>query len=177
VTNDALKVHFAVRFNPDRFAGGHNIFLEMVDIDRQASPAPIYGHWVVPAESEPVASQWPSDRSCPVPMLVRPLWYATSAPVNCSDVSGKWDDPESGGTWTLNQTGDTVTGSLTMSKAACGSVTRQVVGRVDDGAATLTATLPSPSVDKCGVTAGASITATRAPFCNTTGQGRVELRK
>ena len=31
VVNDVLRVHFAIRFNPDRFAGDHNIFLEMVD--------------------------------------------------------------------------------------------------------------------------------------------------
>jgi len=175
VTGDTLKVHFAVRFNSAHFAGEHNIFLEMVDTNRQASPAPVYGHWTVPTESSPVASEWPSDRSCPVPMLVRPLAYWTSAPVNCKDVTGKWADPESGGTWTLNQTGDNITGSLTMSKAACGSVTWQVAGHINGGVATLTATLPSPAVDKCGV--AASITATRTPYCNTAGQGRVELRK
>jgi hypothetical protein len=177
VTNDVLKVHFAVRFNPDRFAGEHNIFLEMVDTNRQASPAPVYGRWTVPAESGPAASEWPSDRSCPLPMLVPPLGYWTSAPVNCNDVSGKWADPESGGTWTLNQTGDSIAGSLTTSKGECGSVTWQVVGRMSDGVATLTATLPSPSVDKCGVAGAASITATRTPYCNTTGPRRVELRK
>ena len=102
---------------------------------------------------------------------------AIPCPVNCNDVSGKWADPESGGTWTLNQTGDKITGSLTMSKTECGSVTWQVVGRISDGVATLTATLPSPSVDKCGVAAAASINATRTPYCNTTGQRKVEPRK
>ena len=177
VTNDSLKVHFAIRFNPAQFAGPHNVFLEMVDTNRHASPAPGYGNWTVPAESGAAASEWPSDRSCPLPMLVPPLGYWTSAPVNCNDVSGKWADPESGGIWALNQTGDNITGSLTMSKAECGSVTWQVVGRMNDGVATLTAALPSPSVDKCGVAAAALITATRTPYCNTTGQGRVELRK
>jgi hypothetical protein len=141
------------------------MFLEMVDTGKQASPAPVYGSWTVPAESGHSASQWPSDRSCPVPTLIRPLSYSTSAPVNCNDVSGMWADPESGGTWTLNQTGDSITGSLTMSKAECGSVTWQVAGRMNDGVAALTATLPSPSVDKCGVAAAASITATRRPYC------------
>ena len=94
VTNDTLKVHFAIRFNPDRFAGEHNMFLELVDTDQHASSAPVDGHWTVPAESAATASEWPSDRSCPVPMLVHPLGY--SAPVNCSDVSGKWADPTIG---------------------------------------------------------------------------------
>jgi hypothetical protein len=53
----------------------------------------------------------------------------------------------------------------------------QVVGRMSGGAATLTAARPSPLIDKCGVAAAASITATRKPNCTTTGQGRVELRK
>jgi len=37
------------------------------------------------------------------------------------------------------------------------------------GVATLTAILPSPSSDKCGLAASASITATRKPYCNSTG--------
>lgn len=69
----------------------------------------------------PVAGQVP-------PMLARPLGYWTSAPVDCANVSGKWADPENGGTWTLNQTGDDITGSLTMFKGNCGSVTWQVTG-------------------------------------------------
>ena len=169
VTNDALKVHFAIRFNPAHFAGEHNMFLEMVDSNRQASPAPEYGRWTVPAESSPATSQWPSDRSCPVPMLGRPIGYWTSVPVNCSNVSGKWADPENGGTWTLNQTGDEISGSLTTSEANCGTVTWQVAGGINCGVATLTATQPSPSGDKCGLTPAASITATRKPYCNTTG--------
>jgi hypothetical protein len=118
----------------------------------------------------PVAGQVP-------PMLTRPLGYWTSALVNCANVSGKWADPENGGTWTLNQTEDDITGSLTMSKGECGYVTWQVAGRMNNGAATLTATLPSPSVDKCKVAAAASITAVRAPYCNAAGQGRGEPRK
>ena len=92
-------------------------------------------------------------------MLTRPLGYWTSALVNCANVSGKWADPENGGTWTLNQTGDDITGSLMMFKPNCGSVTWQVAGRMKGGVATLNATQPSPSVDKCGAPAAASITA------------------
>ena len=174
VTNDALKVHFAIRFNPDRFAGEHNMFLEMVDTNRQASPAPVYGRWTVPAEFARVASQWPTDRSCPVAMLVRPLGYWTSAPVNCNDVNGKWADPENGGTWTLSQDGDDIAGSLTISQAECGAVTWQVTGRMSSGVATLNATLPSPSTDNCGAAPAASIVVTRSPYCNAAGQGGVE---
>jgi hypothetical protein len=65
VTGNALKVHFAIGFNPAGFAGSHNIFLEMVDTDRHASPAPVYGQWSVPAESTGSAPEWPGDRSCP----------------------------------------------------------------------------------------------------------------
>lgn len=72
---------------------------------------------------------------------------------------------------------DNITGSLTISRAECGSVTWQVDGRMSDGVVTLIATVPSPSTDKCGVAPAASITATRTPYCNTTGQGKVEPRK
>jgi hypothetical protein len=41
-------VHFAVRLNPAQFAGPHNMLLEMVDTDKHASPAPVYGNWTVP---------------------------------------------------------------------------------------------------------------------------------
>jgi len=154
VDNGALKVHFAIRFNPDRFAGEHNIFLEMVDTDRQASPAPVYGRWNVPNESASVGSEWPSDRSCPLPMLARSLGYWTSAPVNCGNAGGKWADQENAGTWTLSHTGVDITGSLTISRGNCGSITWQVGGKMNGVIATLTATQPSPSVDKCGVAAG-----------------------
>ena len=63
VTGDTLKVYFAVRFNPARFAGPHNMFLEMVDSERHASPAPVYGQWSVPAESAASASEWPVGRT------------------------------------------------------------------------------------------------------------------
>ncbi len=118
----------------------------------------------------PVARQVP-------PMLARPLGYWTSAPVNCDNVSGKWADPENGGTWALSQIGNNITGSLVMFKRNCGSVTWQVTGRMNGGVATLTATKPEPSVDKCGVAAAASTTITRAPYCNTTRHGRTEPGK
>jgi hypothetical protein len=73
VTNDVLKVHFAVRFNPAQFAGPHNMFLEMVDTDKHASPAPVYGTWTVPTESDATTSAWPVDRSCPAVTPVPPL--------------------------------------------------------------------------------------------------------
>jgi hypothetical protein len=68
VAGDTLKVHFAVRFNPVNFAGPHNIFLEVVDSDHHASPAPMYGDWSVPAESGGPISEWPTDRTCPISM-------------------------------------------------------------------------------------------------------------
>jgi hypothetical protein len=70
VSKDNLRVHFAIRFNPDGFAGDHRMFLEMVTTDRQTRPAPEYGQWTVPAESGP-ATKWPPDRSCPVPPGLR----------------------------------------------------------------------------------------------------------
>lgn len=104
------------------------------------------------------------------PMLARPLGYWTSVPVNCANVSGKWADPENGGTWELSQIGDNITGSLSMFKGNCGTITWQVAGRMNGGVATLSATSPEPSVDKCGAAAAATVTATRKPYCNTTGQ-------
>jgi hypothetical protein len=103
-------------------------------------------------------------------MLARPLGYWTSAPVNCENVSGKWADPENGGTWTLNQIGDNITGSLTVLRGNCGSRTWQVTGRMNGGVVSLTVSKPEPSVDKCGVAAPASTTVTRAPYCNTGGR-------
>ncbi len=171
ISNGVLKVHFAIRFNPDRFAGEHGIFLEMVDTNHQASPAPEYGHWTVPPASGPAARNWPSDRSCPQAMLVPPPGYWTTAPGNCNEVSGKWTDPENGGTWVLAQSGDRITGSLTMSKGTCGEVTWQVAGHMSGGLASLTAVQPSPSVDSCGVAAAASISMVRKPNCTSTAQG------
>ncbi len=101
-------------------------------------------------------------------MLGRPIGYWTSVPVNCSNVSGKTTNQRTA-TWTLNQTGDEISGSLTTSEANCGTVTWQVAGRINGGVATLTATQPSPSGDKCGLTPAAWITAKRKPYCNTTG--------
>ena len=72
VTVDTLRVYFAIRFNPARFAGSHNMFLEIVDSDRQASPAPVYGRWSVPVESAEPTSEWPNDRSCPLAAPVLP---------------------------------------------------------------------------------------------------------
>jgi hypothetical protein len=105
VTGDMLKVHFAIRFNEARFARSHNMLLEMVDRDRHASPAPMYGQWRVPAESTGATSEWPSDRSCPTPTPVAPLGVYTASAVNCKDVSGPWSDPNLGGTWSLKSNG------------------------------------------------------------------------
>jgi hypothetical protein len=174
--NGKLKVHFAVRFNPTRFAGRHNMFLEMVDTDKRASPAPVYGEWTVPAGSGGAASEWPADQSCSVATPVLPLGVYTSSAVNCKDVSGTWSEPETGGSWSLSQNADSISGSLTITKPECGSVTWQVAGQMKDGVATLTATGPSPAVDKCGVSVASSVTATLAPDCKT-GQGRVEIKR
>jgi hypothetical protein len=165
VTNDTLKVHFAIRFNSAQFAGPHNMFLEMVDTDKHASPAPVYGNWTVPAESGVAAAEWPIDRSCPVATPVPPLGVYTSSVVNCKDVSGTWSDAETGGSWSLSQTGDNISGSLTITKPECGGVTWKVAGQMKNGVATLTATGPSPAVDNCGQTAANSITTTLAPDC------------
>jgi hypothetical protein len=73
LTKDSLKVHFAIRFNPAQFAGPHNMFLEMVDTEKHASPAPAYGNWTVPTESGATESGWPPDRSCPTATPVLPL--------------------------------------------------------------------------------------------------------
>lgn len=178
VSGGTLKVHFAIRFNPTSFAGPHHMFVETVDTDHQAGPATPGGLWEVPEATSRTPSAWPSDRSCPVPMLVRAVGFYTSAPVNCSDVTGAWDDPENGGRWTLSQTGGGITGSLMMFRGElCGTVSWQVAGRMDNGVAMLTAASPSPSVDKCGVTAAASITANRMPYCNTSEQTRGERGK
>jgi hypothetical protein len=74
VTGDILKVDFAVRVNPTHFAGPHRLFLEMLDTEKHASPAPYSGSWTVPAEqSEAALSAWPADRSCQAATPVPPL--------------------------------------------------------------------------------------------------------
>jgi hypothetical protein len=171
-----LKVHFAIRFNPVHFACSHNMFLEMVDSDRHASPAPMYGQWGVPAESTGPTSEWPSDRSCPVAVPVPPLGVYTASAVNCKDVSGTWSDPNLGGTWSLSQTGNNISGSLTITKSECGSVSWQVTGQMSGDVATLKATEPKPAVDKCGAPPAASIIATLTPDCKT-GSVKVEVQK
>ncbi|MGA1991678.1 MAG: hypothetical protein ABSH46_11545 [Bryobacteraceae bacterium] len=176
VTVDTLKVHFAVRFNAAHFAGSHNMFLEIVDSDRHASPAAGYGHWSVPAESTEPAAEWPSDRSCPAATPVAPLGVHTSSVVNCKDASGTWSDPETGGTWSLSQTGGDISGSLTITKPECGRVSWRVTGQMNGDVATLKATEPIPAVDKCGAAPAASIAATLTPDCKT-GSGRVEVQK
>lgn len=177
VTGDTLKVNFAVRFNAAHFAGTHNMFLEMVDSDRHASPAPVYGHWGVPAESSTgPAPDWPSDRSCPIATPVPPLGVYTASAVNCKDVSGTWSDPAMGGTWALSQTGGNITGSLTITKPECGTVSWRVIGQMNGDVATLKATEPNPAVDKCGATSAASIAATLTPDCKN-GSVTVEVQK
>ncbi len=86
--------------------------------------------------------------------------------VGCKDVSGIWSDPETGGTWTLTQTKNTVSGSLTIAKAKCGSVSWRVSGQVKDDVVTVTAAQPTPAIDKCGNAAATTITATVVPGCN-----------
>src|SRR4051812_21041603 len=82
------EIHFAVRFNPSQFGGPHGLFLEMVDTEKHASPAPYYGSWTVPAgQPKGGASAWPADRSCPAAVPVPPLGVSTTSAVNCKDVS------------------------------------------------------------------------------------------
>jgi hypothetical protein len=65
---DTLIIHFALRFNPMEFGGGHRIYTEMVGTDKHLSPAVEHGIWTVPFPTvDNVPSHWPDDRSCPVP--------------------------------------------------------------------------------------------------------------
>ncbi len=118
-----LTVQFAVRFNPAQFAGPHRMFLEIVDARRHASPAGDVGSWTVPAaQPEAPARPWPADRSCPAATPASPKTTWTASAVDCKAVSGSWSDPETGGTWSLNQTANKISGSLTIAKPECGIV-------------------------------------------------------
>jgi hypothetical protein len=67
LSGTTLTIKFAVRFNPAQFAGTHKMYLELVDTQKNATPAGDYGSWTVPdEETELISSPWPSDRSCPV---------------------------------------------------------------------------------------------------------------
>jgi len=176
VSGDTLKVRFAIRFNPDQFAGPHNLFLELVDTDRRASPAPVYGRWNVPSAPPGPAGAWPSDRSCPLATRVPPLGVYSSSVIDCKDVSGDWSDPETGGKWSLSQAENQISGSLTIAKSECGPVIWRVSGRINAGIATLTASGPEPAVDQCGVAASRSIVATLTPDCKT-GAAKVNVEK
>jgi hypothetical protein len=122
-------------------------------------------------ESGPSVAEEPEPTPPPNPDVFR--WSGST--VDCHDVSGIWSDTEIGGTWTLSQTKNAVSGSLTTTKADCGSVTWHVSGQVKDKVATITATQPVPAVDKCGTAADTLITATVTPDC-TTAAVKVEIK-
>ncbi len=166
VSGNVLTVHFAIRFNPATFAGRHDMFQELVD-DEKHSPAVAFGDgWSVPSEPpETVESAWPSDRSCPNASPV-PNPFLTSGPaVDCRDVSGTWFDSGRGGTWTLSQNSNRISGSLTIGNDKCGTVTWRVSGEVANNAASVRATQPTPTIDKCGRAAPPSIGAIVNPDC------------
>lgn len=74
LSGDTLTVHFAIRFNPHQFAGEHKMYLELVQTDKQVTPAGDSGRWIVPAEeSGSDAKPWPSDKSCPASTLADSL--------------------------------------------------------------------------------------------------------
>jgi len=49
LSGTTLTVHFAIRFNPIQFAGQHHMYIELVDNQRNASPAGDVGEWTVPS--------------------------------------------------------------------------------------------------------------------------------
>jgi len=72
LSGTTLTVQFAIRFNSAQFAGKHHMYLELVDTQRNPTPAGDVGEWTVPAEEDKTSGDtWPSDRNCPA---------ATSAP-------------------------------------------------------------------------------------------------
>ena len=67
LVSTTLTVKFAIRFNPAEFSGTHEIYMELVDTQKHATPAGSNGEWTVPAdESVSSGTPWPSDQSCPV---------------------------------------------------------------------------------------------------------------
>jgi len=154
-----LSVRFAIRFNPALFAGWHKMYLEIVDTQKHSARVVPYHAWNVPSQQSTTPStMWPEDRSCPTAPTPR-------FSEHCSNVSGKWSDWDTGGVWSLTQTGDKILGSFKTAKAGCGVVSWRVAGEMKDGLGTLRATEPQPSVDGCGVVSAASITATIVPDC------------
>jgi hypothetical protein len=161
-----LSVRFAIRFNPARFAGPHNMYLEIVDTQKHAGTVVPYYSWSVPTQSASATATWPEDRSCPPPIM--PVFSE-----HCNNVSGRWGD-DAGGIWSLAQAQEKISGSYKTATAACGIVAWRVDGEMKDGVGTLRATGPRPPVDGCGTSVAGSITATIIPDCmNGT---RVELK-
>ncbi len=176
VYGEVLTVHFAIRFNPATFAGRHDMFQELVD-DEKHSPAVAFGDgWAVPSESSgAVKSAWPSDRSCPNADPVPNPFFGSGSVIDCRDVNGTWFDRERGGTWILSQRLDKISGSFTISNDKCGTVTWRVSGEVANNAASVRATQPTPTIDKCDRAAPPSIGAIINPDC-TRARIRVEVK-
>lgn len=71
VSGTTLTIRFAIRFNPIDFSGTHRMYMELVDTQKNASPAGDSGQWRVPADGrESPDRPWPSDRSCPTPSVI-----------------------------------------------------------------------------------------------------------
>jgi len=71
---------------------------------------------------------------------------------NCNDLSGSWVD-EASSTFSLSQTGSTITGTTVLPDSVCGDVTYKINGQsTGNGTFSLTEFNPNPPVDSCGQT-------------------------
>lgn len=175
ISGTMLSVEFSVIFTIS-FSGTHRLYLSVSDAEGRASGRILAGTWTVP-HFEPGPPRTgrsrrksgrpiPPDPILPAP-IPKPPAPITASAVDCDDVTGTWTESTTGGTWSLVQTGNDISGSLNVTSAECGSVSWQVSGKMEGKAASLHATKPQPTTDKCGVLAASSIVATLVPGCGT----------
>jgi hypothetical protein len=94
-------------------------------------------------------------------------------PPACMNVTGYWADTENR-TWTLNQRGDEIWGTLQAYGTNGCAVTWLVSGKVADNVVSLTAANPHPLPRECGLRAAETIGATLMLPC-AGGTGKIEL--
>ena len=100
----------------------------------------------------------PPATSAPAP---QPPPVVSASVTNCNDISGIWTDSTNPvATWSLRQTGQLVTGTVTANRG-CGASTWTVAGQITGvGQYTLMASDPIPAVDGCGLAAFDSVSST-----------------
>ncbi|PWU11897.1 MAG: hypothetical protein C5B51_01805, partial [Terriglobia bacterium] len=165
-SGNSLAVDFSVIFTTS-FVGVKQLFLSAVDGSGYSSATLNVGSWTVPivapSGTGPLSPASPAEDNLPTPVPPQPVVLSSPTVQNCSDISGTWSDPNfpgsPGATWTLNQSGYQILGSLQASYTGDATCTpsspltvtwNSVVGTFTNGStAHVSASNPSPSSFTC----------------------------